>query len=950
LRKAALRLLLGALILGGEFATSSRAAIWPEQSSDLAPDPSVRRGMLPNGLRYAIRPNSEPRGRVSMRLLVAVGSLHERDDERGLAHFVEHMVFRGTRQHPNGSLSTELQRLGIAFGPENTAFTHPDHTIYHLDLPEATDASLRRGLSIFREYASDVTFAKDLIEKERGVVLSELAMRDTPDARAGLNNLAFLWPQSRQVQRTPIGLEASIRHFNREQFVSFYDAWYRPERMAVIISGDIAPEAAEQSIRDVLSSMTARGMAREEPGSFEPAAASNPNIRIYTDPGLIGASCTIQHPFPEPRVPDSHAQRVRLLHRSLAFSMFQRRLTKAAADSDGPAISPQVSVSTPVSGWGLTSFGSNGRINNWREFMIDIEQKHRRAFLHGFTQAELRAAKTTFATAYAEAVRTAPTWPSGWIAEQLATCLLEGTVFSTPAIIQQDIAADLEAATAADCVTEFRTAWSTKSPHVFIATNPEFKVAKKEIADALNASRQIATTPPVEKEAATFAYTDFGPTAPPVRETFVADLDVHQAEFGNGVRLNFKHTGFEANTVDICVRVGRGKLSQPPSLPGLDFLANQMVSRGGLGRHTFEEVQEILNGHTLSIGFNTRSDAFEFAARCARPDLLLCLQVIAAHLVDTAYRPAARRQVEAIFGSLYANLAASAGGPFAIFAQRVMSGGDRHLGVPMADELFARTDKELVAWIEPELKHGSIELSIVGDTDWNEASQAVSQTFAALPTRDPMTSRVPGKVRFSKPKASGYVYTTAPQLKQVALAWYCPVTDLVDMHHERRCRLLADLINERLRLRLREELGAAYGCSTEFNTFDGLPDYSFFSIYTEVAPQHAQQAAKLMKSELVAISKNKFSDDEFERVKQPFLRRREQDLRQNLYWAFTVLRDAQERPQRLDAARDRSADTAAITRGELEQLTRRYFDPRKCFHFTAYPGAPDPVDLRFGRK
>lgn len=941
---------LGVLLMGGALNVTSRAAGWPDLSSDLAPDPSVLRGTLPNGLRYVIRPNSEPRDRISLRLLIMVGSLHERDDERGLAHFVEHMVFRGTKQHPNGSLATELQRLGIAFGPENTAFTHPDHTIYHLDLPDASDTSLRHALSIFREYASDVTFAPDLIEKERGVVLSELALRDTPDARAGLNNLNFLWPQSRQVQRTPIGLESAIRHFTREQFVSFYDAWYRPERMGVIISGDIGTETAEKAVRDLLSQLTARGAAREEPGPFEPVAASNPSIRIFTDPGLVGASCTIQHPFREPRVPDTHAQRVRMLHRSLAFSMFQRRITKEAADADGPAVSPQVSLSTPVAGWGLTSFGSNGRINNWREFMIDMEQKHRRAFLHGFTQAELRAAKTAFATAYAEAVRTAPTWPSGWIAEQLATSLLEGTVFSTPAFIQEDLRSDLEATTEADCVNEFRKAWSKKSPHVFIATHPEFTVSKKEIADALNASREIATTAPIEKEAVTFAYTDFGPKAPPVRENFVADLDVHQAEFGNGVRLNFKPTKFEANTVVVCVRVGRGKLSQPASLPGLDFLADQMVSRGGLGKHTFEEVQEILNGHTLSISFNVRSDAFEFAARCARPDLLLCLQVITAHLVDAAYRPAARRQVEAIFGSLYANLAASAGGPFAIFAQRVMSNGDRCLGVPTAEELFGRTEKELVAWIEPELKHGPIELSIVGDADWNEASQAVSQTLAALPARDPATSRVPAKIHFGKPKANDYVYTTAPQLKQVALAWYCPVTDLVDMHHERRCRLLADLLTERLRLRLREELGAAYGCSTQFNEFDGLPGYNYFSIYAEVAPEHAQQAARLMKSELVAMTKNRFSDDEFERVKQPFLRHREQDLRENLYWAFTVLRDAQERPERLAATRDRTADTAAITRRELEKLARRYFDPRKCFHFVAYPGVPNPVDLRFGKK
>jgi len=923
------------------FVASLRAAPWPVVESDLPPDPAVRWGTLPNGLRYAVRPNAEPKGRVSLRLLVAAGSLHERDDERGLAHFIEHMVFLGTRLHPNGQLTSELQRLGIGFGPDNAAFTFWDHTIYHLELPDTAEATLREGLAVFREYAEDVTFAPELIDRERGVILNERDTRDTPDARASDANLAFLWPKSRQLQRSPIGLEATVRHFTREQFVAFYDAWYRPERMAVIVVGDADPELAVRLIGEVLGPLRPRGPARDDNVAAIPAEAANPNIHVFTDAGLAGAICNFEHPFPEPRAADTHARRVRQIQRALAFTMLQRRAAKLARDSTGQFVSPIAQVTNFLPGWALASFGASGKIDDWQAFMSALEHEQRRAFLHGFTAAELRVAQTGFATAYADAVRTSATWPSDWLASQLAVSILEGNVFTTPAAIQRDIAADLAATTPADCLVAFREAWSTHAPHVFVATNPIFHVTASEIAGALNTSRESAVAAPPESKSAAFAYTDFGPPGRVVRQQHVADLDISQAEFANGVRLNFKPTPFDAGTVQVCVRIGTGRLSQPETKPGLDLLANAIVPQGGLGRHSVEELQDLLSSHSVSAQFGVDSDAFDFNARCARRDLLLCLQIIAAQITDSAYRPDALHEARASFGSMFAALAASPGGPISLQSLRVLSGGDRRFGTPTPDELDARTIPEVRAWLEPEFQHGPIELGIVGDTTWDEATAAVAATLAALPprtSRAALPSPPPLKIP-AKPEKPVYVSTTGPQLRQVALAWFCPVPDLEGVHHERRCRLLADLLGERLRVRLREELGAAYGCEADFVQFDGFPTLSYFALYTAVAPDHARRADRLIQDEIEALRKKHFTDDEFDRVKLPFLRRREEDLRSNGYWSYTVLRDAQQRPDRLTAARDRTADVAAIKRGDLEALAKRYFKLSRWFQFVCYPHA-----------
>lgn len=932
------RLALAILLAG--FAAS--AAAWPAVEGDLPADPAVRAGTLSNGLRYVIRPNREPRDRIALRLVVDAGSLQERDDERGLAHFVEHMVFRGTRRHPNGSLAAELQRLGVGPGPENTAFTHLDHTIYHLELPDTREATLRQGLGIFREYAEDVTFEPALIERERGVVLSERDTRDTPDARTAQANLAFLWPAARQVERNPIGTEAAVRTFTRAQFVSFYDAWYRPERLAVIIVGEIDPAVAERLVADVFSSLQARGPARTDPVNDVPASASPSDVRVFSDPGLIGASCTFEHPVPEPRTADTRARRALRLRQSLAFAMFQRRVTYAARRAGAQFVAPSAQLARHLPGWALASFGVSGTTEHWREFIADLEREHRRALLQGFTAAELDLARTSFITAYADAVRTSATWPSDWIAGQLARNLVDGAVFATPHALQADALPLLAAVTPAECTAAFRAAWSTQAPHVFLATHPAFYVPPVTIAETLNASRSVPLPPREETIATAFAYS-FGPPGTVAAERQHPDLEVWQARFANGVRLNFKPTPFEAGTVEAFVRIGVGRLSQPLDQPGLDLLANLLVPRGGLGRHTLEELQDLLAQHSVTINFAVDHDALTFSARGAPRDLAFALAIIAAHLTDAAYRPDALREIQASFGSMYASLASSAGGPIAFRALRVLT-GDRRFGTPTPDELGARTISEVTTWLEPQFKRGPIELSIVGDTTWENARDAVAATLGALPARDERPAHVvPGPVAVrGKPEQAVYVSTTDPQLRQVALSWFCPVPDLADVHHERRCRLLAEVLNERLRVHLREELGAAYSCTAQFVQFDGFPQLSYFNIFTEVAPADAERANRVIRDQIEIVRRGRFDDDEFERAKAPFIRARQDDLRSNGYWGYTVLRDAQQRPERLAAARDRAKDTASIRRAEIASLARRYFKLARWFQFVAYPRSPAP--------
>lgn len=913
-------------------------SIWAQDKSDVPADPAVTWGVLPNGLRYAIRPNAEPKGRISMRFVITAGSMHENDDERGLAHFLEHMAFRSTRDHPEGSLVATLQRMGIGFGPDNTAFTTHDYTIYHLELPDSKPATLREGLGVFREYADGITFSQHEIDRERGVVLSELATRNVPEAQAWQARMRALIPEARFNDRLPIGLETQIRGFQPAQFQAFYDAWYRPERMIVVLVGDVTAETAAPLIRELFGPLVARGEPRPEPPLTTDKSALATQSHLFKDARIIGASISLEHAARDTECPDSQASWKRDLEGALAFNMLQRRLSNMAMERGASFSTPMVNYGGNTPGWSISSLMLGSWAHTWRPALRDAEQELRRAEEFGFTAEELREAKTYYRTYYEQGVRSAATAPSDDIATAIATSIVYDRVYASINDIAALMLPWINDATLESCLAQFRRAWGAQPANVFIIANTASNVTDNAITALYAYSQRLELLPPEDRSKVEFAYTDFGPAGKLESDEHLDDLDLWLGRFKNGVRYNFKHTEFEKDTVLVSLRIGHGRLSQPKDEPGLDLLANYGFLAGGLGRHTNTEMSSILNGHVLGLNFKTESDAFIFSLQCAPREILLGLQILAAVLTDSAYRPEAVRAARAGFGSLYESLTNSPGGPIFATAPNLLAGGDKRFGVPDGDTLSERTMKELRAWMEAEFSHSPIEVSVVGDIDRDTATAAMARTLGALPARQITREQESDpSVTTPAPPGTPVNWPINPGLKQVALAYFWPVPTSPDAHTERRCHLVAGVLEERLRQRVREELGAAYSVTARFTTNEGFPSQNFIEAYAEVETSRADEADKIIRREVAAMQREGITADEFERTKQPFLAQRSVDLRHNGYWAFTVLAGAQDKPYKITAARDRTEDTASITQAEVQALIDRYLKPSTLHAFRTSP-------------
>ncbi|MEN0051249.1 MAG: pitrilysin family protein, partial [Bacteroidota bacterium] len=247
-------------------------------------DPAVRSGKLVNGIHYYIQKNAKPENRAELRLALKAGATSEDDDQRGIAHFVEHMAFNGTKNFKKSELVDYLESVGTKFGPDLNAYTSFDETVYMLQARTDTLSYLNKGLLILEDWASAVTFEDEEIDKERGVVESEWRSGLGPDQRMFYKYLPVVYKDSRYAERLPIGDPETINNVPYETVRRFYKDWYRPDLMAVIVVGDVDVDRMEKEIKERFSKIPAAAKDARQMQEYKIPRHEDTRIVVLSDP------------------------------------------------------------------------------------------------------------------------------------------------------------------------------------------------------------------------------------------------------------------------------------------------------------------------------------------------------------------------------------------------------------------------------------------------------------------------------------------------------------------------------------------------------------------------------------------------------------------------------------------------------------------------------------------
>ena len=912
---------------------------FPQQESDLKPDPAARFGKLENGVRYVILSNREPRDRAALRLLVFAGSLQEKEDQRGLAHFLEHMAFNGSKHYPPGKLIEFFQRMGMSFGADVNANTSFDRTIYQLELAHADNPTLQEGMRVFSDYAGGLLLSEDQIDQERGVILSEKRARDSAGYREFVAQFEAMLGTTLLPKRLAIGVPEVISKAKRARFLDFWNTWYRPENMVIVAVGDWADEAAvENIVREHFANLRARAPPRQKPALGKLRKFAGVRAIFHAEPEAPATNISIASITPYAHQPDTAARRKDRLRRSLALAMLNRRFSILGKQENAPFTSAWASVSEQF------DFLTDSRVQlvckseQWANALAVGEQELRRAIEHGFTAGELSEAVANRRNQLEQAVKSASTRHSNFLADAIVGTLLSRDVFTTPADELALLKPALDAITPADCQAALREDFGGSGRFVSVTGNAKITGdALAAVALAYEQAHAIAITPPDADKKIEWGYSDFGPPGTIAKREHIANLDLELITFENGTRLNLKRTDFEAGRITLTARVGNGGMTEPADKRGLAMLARGTFAAGGLGKHSADDLRQLFAGKNVGWQFSPEFDTLQFNGGTTREDLLAQLQLLSAGLTDPGYRPEALRVARKGLEQLYLSFKHTVNGPLSTEIANLVANGDRRFGFPEREVMMARDLDEVKAWLTPQLTKGALEVAIVGDLDIEAAIEVASRTIGALPRREakPAFDELK-KVTFpAQPFTKHYVIDSEIPKGSVYLYW--PTDDMLDAPRGRRLTLLADIFQDRLRLKIREEIGATYSARAHNQSSETIPGYGYLVANMDVDPLMAGKISDLAIDIGDELSKKGVTDDEFNRAREPLLSYFRQSLRENSYWLNVVLRSAQEKPERLEWARTRIADMEAITPTEISALAAKYLGRERASRATILP-------------
>ena len=888
-------------------------------------DKAVRTATLANGLTYFVRRNDRPAMRVSLRLAVKAGSVNEQDDQQGLAHLIEHMAFNGSEHFKPGELVSYFESTGARLGPHVNAYTSFDETVYMLDLPTDNAEIVSKGLVALADFAGGLTLSGEEVDKERGVVIEEWRGGLGAGSRIRDKQFPMLFYKSRYAERLPIGKPEIIRAAPVERLRSFYDTWYRPDRMAVIAVGDVDANRLEQSIKDAFTAVKARGQTAPQPDRTVPIHAET-LVSVVTDPEVTSSSVQIVRKRPrerEARVGDYRRQLVERFVDELIDERFSEIVRKPDAKILRAGASNS-SLSKTVSSFTMVAGVQDGRLEEGIGALA-TEAKRVREF--GFSATEMDRAKKEMAASYERAYNERDKTESGSFAAEYVRYFLDnepspGIEYEykllqhvLPGISVNEVSAMAKALLADD--SRVILAVSPQKPGIRIPTDAELQAA-------LTTANAAAVGEWIDASAGRALMED-----PPAAGTVASRRVVEAAgltivKFANGVEAWLKPTDFKNDQVVFTLDAAGGTSLAPQADYPEASLAPGFVSLSGVGGLKAVDLQKVLAGKIASARPYAALSSHGISGTAAPAHLETALQL----LYQTFMQPGNDDESFALLKrQLEAALANRGRAPLQIFSEKLaqVNTSDHYTARPLTPERLATLDRGKMAdfYRHSFANAGDFTFYMVGAFKVDDVVPLLARYVGSLPSTGTSSSRF-RDVAIHFPDSPQRVKVEAgrePRAQTVISFFADPPPDPMEQENIAEATTVLETI---LRDILREELGQTYTVSVGLS--QPLPQRGAGAIQVRfgAAPDNLEAMTARVMQEVKRLQDGGPSADLTNRAKESARRNYEVALKQNDYWlrrlesVHTLNRDPEEiltRAKRIDA----------VTRETLQDVFRKYF-------------------------
>ena len=900
---------------------------WPSDRSELEPDPALTRGKLANGMRYVFLPNDEPKDRVAMYLNIQAGSLNERDDQRGLAHYLEHMLFNGTENFAPGELVDFFNSIGMSFGADTNAHTSYDETVYKINLPDGSKELLTDGLKVMADYARGGLLLEEEVDRERGIILAEKRSRDSASYRAFVENNAFSMAGTRLVDRLVIGTEEVIRGADRSLLKDYYDMWYRPENMILVVVGKTDKEQLLQLITEYFGNLKAPQLT---PTCYDFGELSHEGIKPYYfySPGLGATDVTIKSMWNKEPENDSRALQVKDIHRYAAGVIIQNRLQRLLERGNSGFTSSGYYSGEMYDRVGMSVITARTDNKGWEKSLQTIESVLRQALEFGVTGEELQRVKRDLIATLEQEVETKDSRGSRSLAMAIIRSLNSNRVFMSPEQeleLYGDIVGQMSVA---DVNMQLRKDWQHDNRLILLSGNSQLEdsTAETVVKKAYIAATQNEVSEYEVSGEKRFPYLENGESNGDevIASYDYDDIGVRKIQLANNAVIHIKQSDYEPNIVRIVANVGKGAHSAPA--PGMAMIAEDVINDSGTGRLSPSDFGDTLSGTTINIDVKVTSESFSYSGKSSSSELNLLFQVLYHLIVDPGVRETAFDRAIESADLLYGRLEKDITGVLRGEVQRFLAGGNDFIGLPEKRYVDDVNFNELKSWLLESIGSGSFELNVLGDVDLLEAEQQALAVFANLEKRDPVT-RVVEQLQFPKGERLESLVDTEIEKSAVIIAW--PTTDFTDVHLTRRLHVLARLLDERLRKEIREKLGASYSPSVYSAPATIYEDYGKIVAQVIVEPGLEEMVSEEIKAIAEDMRNNGVTESELAAVIKPLQTSLKDTVRSNSYWLGSVMSLSSRYPDKFVWPSTMLEDYGSISALKIGELAAEYLENDK---------------------
>ena len=858
-----------------------------DPSTRLALDPAVKTGVLDNGVRYFIRANAFPLKRAELRLAVNAASLLETPEQLGLAHFVEHMAFNGTTNFPKQDIVHYLQSIGTRFGPDVNAYTSFDETVYMLAVPTDTGNYVRKGIQILGEWAHRQRFDSAEFEAERGVVTEEWRLRRGANARMSDKHFPVMFKGSAYADRLPIGTAENLRTAPLSAIKAYYQKWYRPELMAVIVVGDFNVAEIERMVRDEFGKIPKPATPQVRPTPAIPAHDET-YVSIATDHEAPNTSVEMMSMIAPREQQTMGAYRERFVER-LGASMLNARLAELAQGANPPFAQAGVSRGNFVRATDVVDaflgVKEGGAINGFEAMLTELERVTR----FGFTQTELDRARINAVRSaerqYAERDRR----PSFSFADELVRHYLQGeeALAAEAYLLNQRIAPTV---TLDEVNRVMRTHIAAKN-RVILVSAPDKQGAtlptEAQIL-ALFPKVKAKTLEPYKDAVANATLLPKLPTPGAITATkTIAEIGVTEWKLSNGVTVVLKPTDFQADQILLTGTSPGGTSLVPDSNYVSAMLASTAANAGGIGELSAVDLRKTLTGKLATanaiIGPRSETVTGQASPKDAETMFQLVYMKFTAPRKDSVAFAAFRQSMEAAM----ANMAAS---PMSAFQDTLNATLTQHAfrARPMSPELLkeANLNRAMEVYRDRFADASDFTFFIVGTFAIDSIRPYVLRYLGGLPSLNRKEVAKDDGIRPPQGIVEKTVMRGVEPQSQTSLTFTAPYAYSAENSY--LLTALDEVLTNRLIDKLREALGGTYSVNVTASGSRDFSKQSTIGIRFGSAPDRADELTKAIFAEIKELQEKGPTAADIEKVQEAQRRARELALRQNGFWGSSL--------------------------------------------------------------